>query len=447
MSTLVKTFSFATDAESFVASNQGQATLTYSSGSGNPAGSLFYDNDGNGFSSPNALWTWTGTYEDLGIPASSTITDITTTSADVQCPVAVKIITAAVNSVTMTNPILTLSPGRSWAASDATWYPDTGSNATGLSIASNSTVTIVVDSTLINQSNPQGDIQIYVDNIQFTITYDGPTVYQGTASVTGTGSLNATGTLLERFEATATFDSTSSLVGNANTNVIGTVSFDGISTLNAIGVHSGNEIIHQGTADFSGISNFIGTGAKPVTQATRLGLSGTPRKVVTILGTGGGVVTYPGSADFTGTGDLSAIGDELLTYQAIASFDSTGTLSASANHINSATADFNGIGDLSSSANTNIIATADFTGISTLFGNGQKIGSYTGTASFSGTGAFDSNAITQYQSSASFNGIGLFEGIANRIHLAVASFDSTSSLSSHANLINNATASFKATSA
>jgi hypothetical protein len=175
MATVQKTFTFATTTESFVGQSVGDATFSHSSSVGNPSGSLYIDMDGNGgLTCPDGYWELETTWEDLGVPAGSTVTGVTSASADYQVPVCNRETTCQVDDVVLTDDTtnITLASTRSWTGPDSTWYTNNGTDSTGHSFASDNTVYIRANVTLTLQSHPTADLQLYIDNITFTITYD-----------------------------------------------------------------------------------------------------------------------------------------------------------------------------------------------------------------------------------------------------------------------------------
>ena len=86
MTILNKAFPFATTSEGFsgVPENPDN-TLSYDSGVGNPAGSLKSRCFGRNKTGVNNYWEWTGTWEDLGVPVSSTISQVRLAGIDNRC--------------------------------------------------------------------------------------------------------------------------------------------------------------------------------------------------------------------------------------------------------------------------------------------------------------------------------------------------------------------------
>lgn len=87
MATLTRTFTFATNAEGFTANPAAPSgtSHTYSSSVGNPAGSLQTRTTGRNRSRTMSWWDWTGTWQQLGVPAGSTVTAIQLTGAQTRC--------------------------------------------------------------------------------------------------------------------------------------------------------------------------------------------------------------------------------------------------------------------------------------------------------------------------------------------------------------------------
>ena len=79
MATTTKTFSFAADAESWVATPGTSVVMQWQSGDGSPSnGCLESRVLGKNINAGQSYWEWVGTWEDLGVPASSLITEVGT---------------------------------------------------------------------------------------------------------------------------------------------------------------------------------------------------------------------------------------------------------------------------------------------------------------------------------------------------------------------------------
>src|SRR5690242_3005943 len=85
MSTLVVTFAFASDAQSFTSNPGSSVTMAWDGATGNPVGSLSSSRAVKGNSGANNSWTRTLSFETMGVPSGSTITDITSASMQSRC--------------------------------------------------------------------------------------------------------------------------------------------------------------------------------------------------------------------------------------------------------------------------------------------------------------------------------------------------------------------------
>jgi len=178
--TATKTFTFATSAEGFTGTSGGKSNLTYDSGVGNPAGSLKTDSAGRN-NLDTSDWTWTGTWEDLGIPAGSTVTQIRLDAGYTK-------VTAwnVVDSVTIGPYKLkdsggvdqaTLWTGRTPTGADSDWVAisaQTDQNVPSALQASNSTIKLYLERTIDLGNDKNAQATIYEDQLSFVITYTSP---------------------------------------------------------------------------------------------------------------------------------------------------------------------------------------------------------------------------------------------------------------------------------
>ena len=177
MSDQVKTFVFASDAESWSFTTGGKSTGAFTSGDGNPSGSLETDSIGRN-NTDSSTWTWTGTFEDLGVPSGATINGYSASSFDHKCSVANILNSAQFGDIGNTKSleindgtardligIQTFSGITSWANK---------SNApaiTGLSLASTTSITLTLHTTIDVGNNAAAQCTILADNISLTINY------------------------------------------------------------------------------------------------------------------------------------------------------------------------------------------------------------------------------------------------------------------------------------
>jgi len=216
--TTTKTFSFASTAENFVGNSGGKATLTYDSETGNPAGSLKTDSSGRN-NNDISNWTWTGTWEDLGVPAGAIVTQIRVNAGYTR-------VTAwnIVDSVTIGPYKLkdnldvdqaTLWAGRSPTGTEGSWIAISAQSDQTVPAAvqaSNSTIKLYLERSINLGNNPSAQVTLFDDEVSFVITYTAIAV-----SLTTDGSVSF-GTLV----LNTTQDTTAS-----GLNDVETVSVDG----------------------------------------------------------------------------------------------------------------------------------------------------------------------------------------------------------------------------
>jgi len=178
--TNTKTFSFTTTAEGFIGTSGGKSVLSYDSGTGNPAGSLKTDSAGRN-NSDISDWTWSGTWEDLGVPTGATVTQVRINSGYTK-------VTAwnVVNSVTIGAYKLrdsldadqaTLWSGRSPTGIDADWVPisqQADQTVPPAIQASNSSVKLYLERTIDLGNDAATQATLYEDELSFVITYSNP---------------------------------------------------------------------------------------------------------------------------------------------------------------------------------------------------------------------------------------------------------------------------------
>src|SRR5579859_6452634 len=136
MSTLVVTFAFPSDAQSFVSTRGTRVTMAWDGANGNPVGSLSSTRSVKGASSAASKWARTLTYEAMGVPVNSTITCITAGSLQSKCTAFTS---AGSGNLSGTATLVdgattaTLSAARSITATDSSFVTTTGTDLTGLS--------------------------------------------------------------------------------------------------------------------------------------------------------------------------------------------------------------------------------------------------------------------------------------------------------------------------
>jgi hypothetical protein len=175
--TTTKTFSFATTAESFVGTPGAESTLSYDSGTGNPVGALKSRILGRNKVNDN-YWEWAGTWEDLGVPAGGTVTQIRVNAGYTQCteynvadPFTVGPYELRDSGGTL---IATLWSGRTGTAVDGSWVSisaQADQNVTAGNQASNTTIKLRLNNHLDNGNDGAAAISVYDDEVSYVITY------------------------------------------------------------------------------------------------------------------------------------------------------------------------------------------------------------------------------------------------------------------------------------
>lgn len=174
--TLVVTFDFASDAQSFVATPAANVTLSWVSGT------LQSDLSARNKANQASRWDRTLTYQDMGVPAGSTITSITSASMQSQCtfytaPGA----THQSGAATLTDgaTVVTLSSARNFTATDASPVTTAGVNSGVMSSPAANSVAIRINNTLSTANTAGAHMALRQDNLTFTITYTLPAVVPG----------------------------------------------------------------------------------------------------------------------------------------------------------------------------------------------------------------------------------------------------------------------------
>jgi hypothetical protein len=179
----VKTFTFASSAESWTANGATHATMAWDSVTGNPAGSLVTSRSSNN-AAETTYWEWQGTWEDLGVSPGTPVTDIQLTggydrafngiSGDILGPYALY------QAGTLQ---LTLKASRNVGGSELSWVAATGtlqSVPSGIQ-ASSTTIQLRVYSTIGANNTLE---KFAFDQLQFSMN--------ATSTFTGTATLSAT---------------------------------------------------------------------------------------------------------------------------------------------------------------------------------------------------------------------------------------------------------------
>jgi len=169
--TLVVTFDFASDAQSFVATPGTSVTASWVSGT------LQSDLAVKNSAARITQWNRTLTYIDMGIPPGATITGISSASAQSQCTFYTSPgSTHQANASTLVDgaTTVTLSAVRSFTATDAAMVTSTGTNVSGMSSPASNSVTLKMANTLSTANTTGAHMAIKQDNLTFTITYTPP---------------------------------------------------------------------------------------------------------------------------------------------------------------------------------------------------------------------------------------------------------------------------------
>lgn len=177
--TTTKTFSFAVNQENFIGTSGGKSVLTYDSAIGNPSGSLKTTSLGrNNFDISN--WTWTGTWEDLGTPAGSTITDMRIESGYTYIPIWNVADSVTIGPYKIKNSLdidqATLWNGRTvTTGADGDWVPvpqQTDQAIPSAIQASNSTIKLYLERSIDLGNDKTAEATIYEDELSFVIIYN-----------------------------------------------------------------------------------------------------------------------------------------------------------------------------------------------------------------------------------------------------------------------------------
>jgi len=176
MGTLVKTFSFPSDTESFTfTSDSGKSTGVWDGTDGDPAnGSLSYVSDGRNNTELNGHWDLTTTWEGLGVPSDVTITGVTVASMNHKCTIydfANYLINGGATLIDGATTINLSSAVASYIA-PTSWANSTGVDSTGLSLASSNSITLSISGSNDHINNTNAHTAMLRDELTFTITYD-----------------------------------------------------------------------------------------------------------------------------------------------------------------------------------------------------------------------------------------------------------------------------------
>jgi hypothetical protein len=193
MPTVTKAFAFASNAEGFSANYPAAFTLSYDGATGIPVGALKSRITGTKNASGTSYWEWSGTWEQLGVPAGATVTACRLHSASSRCTEYSNGRSCTSGPYTLhdgSGTLLgTLWAGRSVTAVESSWTSIGQQADCGLSVASNAVVKIRLQSTLGIGASTAYAVSVYDDQVVLVITYSNPPTAQpltaGMATVSG----------------------------------------------------------------------------------------------------------------------------------------------------------------------------------------------------------------------------------------------------------------------
>jgi hypothetical protein len=177
--TLVVTFDFASDAQSFVATPATNVAMSWQSAGG---GFLLSDLNTKNASNRQSRWDRTMTYIAMGVPAGATITGITSASMQSQCSIYTNPgATHQSGAATLTDgaTVVTLSSARSFTAVDASPVTTNGVNNTSMSSPASNSVALRINNTLSTANVTGARMALRQDTLTFTITYTPPAAASG----------------------------------------------------------------------------------------------------------------------------------------------------------------------------------------------------------------------------------------------------------------------------
>jgi hypothetical protein len=214
MANFAKTFVFATTSEGWSYTVGADETGTYLSGSGNPAGSLEIDllgkrNVGTGY------WEWTGTFEDLGVPADATITGYSSSALDYSAVVALGIDSFSSGPYTVNDGTLrTLVAAQTITGTTSFATLNQSGTITGLSLASTTSIALRITADMDTGNANDANLNLLLDNVKITVDYTAAAVpiltlpteadITGTTATVGCTTDTAAGTLYWFVSETAT---------------------------------------------------------------------------------------------------------------------------------------------------------------------------------------------------------------------------------------------------
>ena len=268
MATLVKTFSWTSDADSFTFTPVSNATGAWSSTGGDAdAGCLSTDNSGRNKTDVGA-WTRTLTFEDMGVPTGQTITGITSSTFKSKVTVWNVVNSLTIGTVTLSDgtTTVTLAASRGPTGTEGSYQTHNGSDNSSLSWASTQSVTITINHSANNANDAAAQTTWLGDTLSFTITYEAAqTTHTGTgslaagsASASGAGTLDHSGTgALASGSATASGAGQLQHLGSGAL-AAGSATASGTGTATGT-AHTGTGALAAGSSSMSGVGWAGGT--------------------------------------------------------------------------------------------------------------------------------------------------------------------------------------------
>ncbi|MBF0255553.1 MAG: hypothetical protein HQL47_03650, partial [Gammaproteobacteria bacterium] len=375
MANVVKTFAFATTSDGWSFTSGGNATGSFTSGDGNPAGSLLVSNAGRNKTDTNGYWSITTTFEALGVPAGNTVTGYSAAAFDHRCSVFNVVTSASLGPFNINDGTArTLVTAQSFTGTTA-WATKSASPAiTGLSLPSTTSVTLYLYDNLTNGNNASAQSTVGADNISLTIEYEAPV-----SNYTYSGSGTAT------FSGAAT---SSHLSLNVNSySGSGTLTLSGAATTS---LEKHYRYLPSGGLTFSGAATTLKEGGSlsySYTGSGTLALSGSATSAVehhwAVTGSGG--LSFSGAASVAVQHLYSYQPSGGLTFSGAALIDWAGITSRS--YTGSGTLALSGAADLSKDKVYTPSGGLGLSGAAPIVWEGLNAYSYTGTGSLALSGA------------------------------------------------------------
>lgn len=215
------TFNFLSSSEGFTATTGANTTASFDNSYGNPSGSIYMEITGRNKTNNN-YWEWSGTFEDLGVPAGSVVTEIALLNAYNRCTIYNTGQTSTIGPYELRDSsgatlLATLWAGRSFSGTDGNWVSVSGTNQSLSNLASNTSIRLRLNNQLRTANSNSAAVRIYEDQISITITFLGTTSVQD-----GTNPPNSTLCPSDPAEFLDSF----TLKTNAGTDTVSTITVD-----------------------------------------------------------------------------------------------------------------------------------------------------------------------------------------------------------------------------